>query len=107
MNVIQDLSALTKTKQQTFDYLIDLATSDISQCVIESWKSGNRNCVIDIGIGTLSVLFEDDEMHFKFIPSEELEIKITSAVLTGESSLQNDIENKIDNRMIKLYKELI
>lgn len=107
MNLLSDLETLTQTKRQVFEYLTDLSIADISQCVLEEYNTNGKFCSVDIGIGTLNFIFEQDELQFKFVPSKKLEDSIFDAISSNKSSLQEMIENKINSRMIKLYKELI
>lgn len=62
---------------------------------------------LDIGIGTLKIKYENDEISYKFFPSMSLEKVIIQAIKTGESPLTSICEEKMTKKLLATYKDLL
>lgn len=106
-DMINDLSVLTGIYRYQLEQVAGKAQLEICHCVLETMKSKEDICVLDIGIGELVISCDEDGVEYKFIPAKQLEDKLIKTVETGRSPLQETIESKVNNRMLNIYKELL
>ena len=104
-NLIDDLQVFTAIPKTQLNSLATKSILDIAHCIKESVDS-NSDCNINIGIGNLVVEVSNDEMAFKFIPSDELQECVLSSLRNDKSDLQFVIERSCSEKMLKVYKEL-
>ena len=106
-NVIEDLSRLTSVNQSTLEKMVQKSIYSICDCVENTMMSLEENVtVLDIGIGTLSILVEGDEIQYKFIPSKKLESCLISTCIDGKSPLVDIIDKSIKAKINIAYKDL-
>ena len=101
--MIYDLSVITTIDEKKLEKFVDLEECCIANC-IKDREDGIA--VIDIGIGTLSVLVENDTINYKFIPSESLSKKILTS-LNGKSSVADRIEKIARRVTLDAYKDVM
>ena len=106
-SLIKELSSLTTIKGYDLEYLLDLVNLCISHNVYEDIKDHKKTSRIDLGIGTLLISIDSDNVFYKFFPSSELEDIIVSTILDKKDYLQDKLELTLKNRIIKAYKELV
>lgn len=103
----QDLSAITGVPKLTLDNLVEKANTCIAHSLYETNLKKEALTEIDIGIGILYVKLENEQIKYKFIPSEKLEHFISFSLINKESPLILDAEKALKTRIEKTYKELI
>lgn len=106
-NLINDVSALTSINEKLLNKIVDVVVYSINDSVAESILSKENVTQIDTGIGTLSILVNDNELKFKFVPSAKLRESIISTIKNEENTLTNTLETNIADRFTKLYKEIV
>lgn len=102
----KDLSIFSGIPVSKFDDLIEKSNFDICQSVKEYLTNNDEQCIVDIGIGDLIIQKIDDELEFKFIPSDVLQKYLIKTIEDGKSPLTKKLELIITDRMLKIYKEL-
>lgn len=107
INLLNDLSVLTTIPEYQLNQLKLLSEQIICHNVLETLKENNDVCKIDIGIGKLIFQLSNDELVYKFIPEKNFEESIVDTILNGTDLLQDTIENRTCERMLKVYKDLI
>ena len=107
IDIINDLSKLTKMSESSLKNLASLSMDCISFGVAEGLKSGNQECVVDIGIGTISILATNDCVKYKFIPSRPFMDAMESAIKGEKTMLEKKLEEKLTQRILTAYKELL
>ena len=105
-DLINDLSILTTIPEYSLRDLVDKAVLSICHDVNENLMERDAYTQIDIGIGKITIGFEDDEIKYKFIPSLRLERAIKDVISTHEDPLQIELENSLMQRIKDTYKEL-
>lgn len=103
----QDVSNVTGIPRLTIDNIVEKINSCLGHCVYETIIKGETLTEVDIGIGILYIKFENDQVKYKFIPSEKLSNIVTFSILNKESPLILDAEKALKTRVEKTYKELI
>ena len=75
---------------------------------LEDTTLNNENlCTIDIGIGVLKIVIEEDTVRYSFIPSKELETEIINTLENNQSYLTSVISSKLTSQLNKLYDNLL
>lgn len=105
-NLNQDLSQLTTVPKLQLDNMVKTSLDIICHNVQESLSAKETITTIDIGIGTLYIKVEGEEIKYKFIPSHRLENGIKYTVTTGESPLIDAVANVLKDRICNTYKDL-
>ena len=73
MDLIQDVSKLTAVSQITLNKLANIVSLCICNAVYESALENEPITEIKLGIGTLLIKYENNEILYKFIPNQKLE----------------------------------
>ena len=60
---------------------------------------------INIGIGTLSILVDNDVIQYRFVPSNSLESNIKKTVVEGKNPLVEKAEKLLAKKIIDTYKD--
>lgn len=107
MSLIQDLSTLTTISTSNIERLISLSSNIITHDILEACNDDKEICNVDIGLGTLSFLISDNELRYKFIPSEEFEKQIIKAIKTGNSPICDIACDKLSSKILNTYKDFI
>lgn len=105
-DLLKDLSVLTGVSQTNLTFLVTHTNNAISHTVLESILQSNEITEIDIGIGILKILHTDNEIKYKFIPSDTLNSKVISTVKNKESPVAKRVGEKLGKRINNAYKDL-
>lgn len=105
-DALQDLSILTTIPYNNVQKLFDMVGDIIAYDLQESIKNKESKVSIDIGIGVLNLTLDNDEIHYKFIPSNKFEQELIDVVTNGNLNLIDNIEQTISKRVMSTYKDL-
>lgn len=105
IDILQDLSALTSTPKTNYNILTNRVIDIIAHSVCVGNSDNETEFYFDIGIGTLALLVNSENIHYKFTPTVELEKKILNAV-DGEDILVKQLEETLAKRILKTYKDI-
>ena len=106
-DINKDLSTLTTVNKSVFSKLNSKIMWCISNCVCESVKNREDYAEIDLGYGTLVIYFSDNEIRYRFIPSQTLEKAIVNTVVNERNDLVVNIENSLVSKLTNVYKTLL
>ena len=106
-NLIQNLEDLTQIKYSVFNKLIQASEDCICDYTLQTIEEDDDILSIYIGIGVLYINISDSEITYKFVPNKKLEKKLLRTIETGESPLIQDIESKLNKKILDTYKELL
>lgn len=106
-DLIGDISILTTLPDKTLRRLCDKGIECICHNVLEKTQQNEIETNIDIDIGTIKILVDNDEIHYRFIPSNKLEDKLIETLTSGVDPLVKDIEDNLTSRILNAYKDLI
>lgn len=107
VDLIQDISSLTSVPYKTLKHLCNKGNESICHSVLESVNESENETVIDLSIGQLIIIIEDDELHYRFKPSSQLDEMLVTTLTTGVDPLITDIEQNLVTRVLNTYKDLI
>lgn len=106
-NLISDVSKLSNIPLATLFRIQDLEKILIAQYISESILIGQETTEIDIGLGKLLIRVSDSEIKYKFIPSKMLDQQLVNTVNSKTSPLIDKLENSVQEKIMRTYKEMI
>ena len=107
IDLISDLSLLTSIPYKTLKNLCEKGNECICHSLLESINEDDIKTVIDVGIGQLLVMIDNDEIHYQFKPSNKLEDMLIDTISNKNDPLITDIEQSLVSRILNTYKDLI
>ena len=108
ISLVEDVSKLTTIPQKALSSLLEKFNYCIVDTIKEDKLAGKdiSNIVID-KLGTISISYKDNQLKYRFVPSEELNDAIIKLLKEGLNSLEANLENSLINKITYLYKNLI
>ena len=106
-NLQNDLCTLTNISENTLKKLIPISTYCIGHAVAETHAERREITEIDLGFGELDIRVVENQIKYRFIPSKELEDCLVRTVTTGCSPIITTLDTKLQEKIDKVYKELI
>lgn len=105
-NILNDVSVLTTIPEKTLSKLNEKVIYCINEAVAEAVADGKEITELDLGIGTLLIKNDADCPKYKFIPSEILQMTVTSTVNNKLNLLEDVLCESLKNRIINVYKDI-
>ena len=105
--LIKDIATLTTIPELNIQKLSNIAVKCISHTIAEAVRENEDTCIEDIGIGNLIIDISEDELKFKFIPSQQLQTAILNSIKKNESDLVIDIKKILQDKIMNVYKNLL
>lgn len=106
-NLLYDVSVLTDVSEKTLKKFLPVITQCVGHSIYEGLCTKQEIVEVDLDIGILKVKASHDGIHYKFVPSKELEKLIMQAVTTRTSPLLTKLENNLQDKIDRSYKELL
>lgn len=107
MNVIESISKLTSIPLRYIEKIFSLEQDYVCYAIQQAFCEKQNNVDVDIGIGTLSILVENENIYYKFLPSQSLETDIQHTVSVNEAPIIKKLEENIKEKVLNAYKELL
>ena len=104
---INDLSTITTIPVSNLTELADKINCIICDCVEDQNNLGNKETVVDIGIGYITIYIADNEVIYKFVPCKKLEQGVKDTILEGKNPLTLLAENTLSKKLLTIYKQFI
>lgn len=104
VNIKEDLSTLTTINESVFTKLVNKIEWCISDGVEKAIKSGENQVNIDFDLGTLTINFDNEQIRYKFKPSQKLEKVVTNTVVNERNDLVLNIEESLISKLTNTYK---
>lgn len=105
--MIESLSALTTIPKKHLDKLLNKVYLCVGDAIEEALIENKNISEIDIGIGTLVVKFDVDNIYYKFIPNQNMTNVIKSTIINKQNMLTRTIESNLVNRIVNVYKDIL
>ncbi len=106
-NLYNDLATITNSNKDIFNKLVKNSNFLICNYLEDTTLNNENLCTIDIGIGVLKIVIEEDTVRYSFIPSKELETEIINTLENNQSYLTSVISSKLTSQLNKLYDNLL
>lgn len=107
VNLIQRLASLTTIPEKNFIKLNEKSELIIANAANSALHSGVTDLEVDIGIGTVYIKIEDNQILYKYEPSASLERYMKKAVVDDRDFLTEVVEKSLSNRILNAYKDLV
>lgn len=106
-NLIEDISKLTTISDTVLNKLISKAFYCISDIIEDAVLENKKVVDIEIGIGTLYLELNSDNVRYKFIPNKDLESAVKNTIINKRNLLQDTLEMTLVSRITDTYKDLL
>lgn len=100
-----DVGTLLKIPTKITNELTDKACLCISSAICEAKRRGENQCIVNIGIGALSVNLVD--MQCKFVPGKNLKNAIKVALANQVDPLEIELEKAFADKLLAICDEVI
>lgn len=107
IDIIKNVSKITSIPKSQLDEVVNKLDVCVAHEAIALVDEDLGSAELDIGIGTLTLSCDGSNISYEFIPSNQLEKMIISAVRSGESPLAELCLDTIKERVLAVYKELL
>ena len=105
-SLFSDISTLTNISPEVLESVLSKCYSIISHDVAEASIENNTCVKIDVGIGTLVLTNTNENVIYRFEPSEKLQEIVIKAFDTKNSDLTLKVDDTIGKRIKSIYKDL-
>lgn len=102
---IKDLSVITTIPYHTLQKLFDKLCWVVCDGVQASELDHEEFASIDIGIGTIDIAVKDDQIQYRFVPSNKLEDSVRETLVSKKNPLQINLEEALVKKIVNAYKE--
>lgn len=106
-NITNDLSTLTNCSESVFNKLNTNIIYLIANYFHTSIINEQPSTEIDIGVGILVIKYDAGEIKYRFTPSQELVKAMSTTLATKQNLLVDGVEQKLTDKINKMYEELI
>lgn len=107
INLIQRLASLTTIPEKNFIKLNKKSELIIANAANNALHNGETNLEVDIGIGTIYIKIEDNQILYKYVPSASLEKYMKKAIVDDKDFLTEVVEKSLSNQILNAYKDLV
>jgi hypothetical protein len=107
MVTTNDICTMTNIPKNSLINLFRKFESIIVDDVYQTQLKGDDISMIDLQIGTLYIQIDNDEIHYRFKPSDKLDSSIRETLKTGNSPVVTELGRCIQQSIFNVYKELL
>lgn len=104
-SIISDVGTLLRIPTKVTNELTEKSCLCISSLIYEAKARGEKQTVINIGIGTLSIDLID--MQCKFIPGKNLKTAIKTGLVSPRDPVELALEQAFTDRLLAICEEVI
>ena len=106
-NTLQSVQMKFDYSEKNLSKLIDVSIYCISDAIQECLKQEETIAEIDIGIGILYIQCLDNNIKYKFIPSDMLDKAVKETLINKLNLLELKLETSLVSKITNIYKDLI
>lgn len=107
INLVDDVARLTDVSTKTLNKFVPVCNYCIGHAVYESMCSKEDVTCLDLGVGELHIKLANNCIHYRFVPSKELEKTLINTVTTNTSPLVVTLDKNLQEKIDRAYKELL
>lgn len=108
MSINKDLSTLTTLPEETIEYLSKYMKYVHShEIATQMLENGGNIYELTLFEGTLFIKIENDNVSYKFVPSDKFNEIVVDTILNKKSLLVDDMADKLKNVLMKAYKDVL
>jgi len=106
-DIIKDVSILSTIPEK---YINKLIQQKFIYCICEAIQEdileGKNMSQLDIGLGTLYIGYEDNDIKYKFEPNQTLIKSVNATILNKKNILEDVLNNALAKKFIEVYKDI-
>lgn len=106
-NIVEDVSILTTIPKKSLDRIIEKSHSCICHSVYENLCEHELLTELNIGIGTLYIKLENENVLYKFVPCKKLDESVKETFRNKKSPLVKKVEDALSTRIVHTYKDMM
>lgn len=106
-DIIADLNTLTTIPVQRIQEFFEKMVWCICDDVEDTKLAKEKALTINIGIGWLDIYFDEDNVKYKYTPSNSLNKAVIKTLNEGKNPLEAAGVKALAEKFIKTYKEFI
>lgn len=106
-NIIEDVNILTDVSENTLKKFVPVINYSIAHSVHEALTRKENIVSIDLEIGELDIRVDAEGIRYRFTPSKDLELLVKKTVTSKTSPIITKLENNLQNKIDRAYKELL
>lgn len=106
-DLIKDLSNLTEVPEKYLNKLVENSFTILNNDMYESLLNKENQITVNIGIGTLVIIVNSEEIKYKFLPNTKLNECIKNASKEKYSELENNLNSSLVKNIVNTYKEFL
>ena len=106
MEYLDKLSTLTTVPLHTFEKLNDVINCMHSDTIVTQLLEGKSTFELKIMEGTIYLKLENDNIKYKFIPSEDFDTIIRDSILSKKSKLIETSLDRLQRSLVNTYKDI-
>jgi len=107
INIKEDLSTLTTIDKSVFSKIESKIMWCISDAIEQAIINKEDQVDINLGFGCLTIKFSDNNLKYRFKPSQKFEKAIINTIVNERNDLVLNIENSLVSKLNKVYKDLL
>ena len=105
-NIIDDLSLLTTIPEKTITKLLKKEIYCICEAIEEDVLEGKDLSILNLGFGVLYIKHTENEVKYKFVPTNELQKAITNTIVNKKNILEDVLNASLAAKFMEVYKDL-
>lgn len=105
-NIINDLALLTTIPEKSITKLLKKEIYCICEAVEEDILEDKDLSILNLGIGILYIKYKDNELKYKFVPSNELQKGLINTIVNKKNILENVLNASLAKKFTEIYKDL-
>lgn len=105
--LVDDLSSVTFINSSKLERLVKLSLYCITEELLESILQEKTVTDYDIGIGRICISTADNQLKYKFIPSDDFNAAVKSTIKTKRNLLEAKVEKSLVSSIEETYKDLL
>lgn len=107
VNIMNDLTTLTTIPLESLNKLSTKVIYCINDAVEDLLLSDENILKLDIGIGTLNISINNDELNYYFEPCDKLNNSVISTIKNKNNTLTNKLDTTLVDKILHTYKDLL
>ena len=107
MRIEEKLSDLTTIPLDSIEKIGDYLQTIHSHDIVTQMLADKDVLELDLFEGKLYLAIEDDNVRYKFVPSEEFGELVLNSILNKDSKLLSRVTEKLKNSLINWRKDLL
>lgn len=105
-DTIKDVATLTTIPEKTLMKLFQKFIYCICETILEDIQDEKEITELNIGLGTLYIKHDSNDIKYKFVPSNDLEKGINLTVTKKLNLMENTLNAVLAKKFMNVYKDL-